>query len=134
MLVSDSNIIRVEIFDFRSLLGSHTYEPADFHVHQDIHLAIEWCLGKRLNRKKIFTESCTYSSVRLTIHNPKLFFDDKETVRVERRMFSPYKGSEFLIHNRHTSLGVIKETLSTPYCKDIMDKLNHFAELYSLGR
>ncbi|RUT38717.1 hypothetical protein EJP82_26760 [Paenibacillus anaericanus] len=131
MLINYSYVSKVEAYNFRSLLGSQLFEPKDFDHHEDIKLAIDWTMGKRLNRKNVLTRNYRLSIVRITIQNPKLFFDENEVVNIERRMYAAsFLISEFYINKQPASLLAIKEMLSTPYNGKVLNLLNQHKKTF----
>lgn len=133
LLVNCTNVNKIEIYNFRSLSGCHVYNRVQFEEIEEIKVAIDWALGVkwRMNKKLVIPENSNFSSVRLTIHNPKLFLDDLETVVIERRLYLYRNASEFFYQHRRTTLSMIKETLSIPYDEDLLIQLGRIKQRFN---
>lgn len=131
VLVDRSQVAKVEIYNFRSLAGVHTFTKENIEIDLNAILASEWVMGRiKLNKIEIIPNRCCMSSVSLTISNPKLFLHEDDIVLVERRMYS-FQASEFFIQRKPATLSAIKEMLSIPYNDDTLQLINKLSR--SLG-
>lgn len=88
----------------------------------------------RLNRKNVIPDipKYSFSSVRLSILNPKLFLNDRETVLVERRMNAKaIFNSEYYLNSESVKLSYVKEILSSTYDEELLLMLSQLAKRFN---